>query len=87
MPLYFFPDSSFEYIQQITEKNKSRIRALQAAQKKWNGSDFQRGEAEDPYYELCFSKIDSSAIFNQNFEQTAERIFGPIMAYSSSFTF
>jgi len=32
--------------------------ALIAAQRKWEGTEFSRGESEDPHYALCFGKVN-----------------------------
>jgi exodeoxyribonuclease V gamma subunit len=57
-PLHFFPVSSLEYVQQEQIKGKSKTTALTQAQKKWLGSDYARGESDDPYYDICFKMTD-----------------------------
>jgi len=75
-PLHFFPESSFEYAQKMLIKNQTEQAALNFAQKKWIGSDFSRGESEDPYFELCFGKTDP---LDKDFEKIAEKIFAPLL--------
>jgi exodeoxyribonuclease V gamma subunit len=75
-PLHFFPESSFEYAQKVLIKNQTKQAALNFAQKKWIGSDFSRGESEDPYFELCFGKTDP---LDKDFEKIAEKIFAPLL--------
>ena len=75
-PLHFFPESSFEYAQKMLIKNQTEQAALNFAQKKWIGSDFSRGESEDPYFELCFGKIDP---LDKGFEKIAKIIFAPLL--------
>ncbi len=75
-PLHFFPESSFEYSQKVLIKNQTEQAALNFAQKKWIGSDFSRGESEDPYFELCFGKTDP---LDKDFEKIAEKIFAPFL--------
>ena len=75
-PLHFFPVSSFEYVCMILLKNRTQSAALKAAQKKWSGSDFSRGESKDPYFERCFGKNDP---LNKDFENISMKIFSPLL--------
>ncbi len=77
-PLNFFPESSFEYARRILLKNQAGQTALTAAQKKWIGSDFSRGECEDPYFERCFGNTNP---LNEDFIKNSERIFAPLLAH------
>jgi len=79
-PLHFFPESSFEYIRQIQLMNRTKQAAMHAAQKKWVGSDFARGESEDPYFERCFGTFDP---LDEVFENIATKIFVPLLNHSS----
>jgi exodeoxyribonuclease V gamma subunit len=75
-PLPFFPLSSWEYAQGVLVRNKPEPEALNMARHRWTGSDFFRGECEDPYYQLCFNTqnpLDSA------FQQIAEKTFGPLI--------
>lgn len=75
-PLKFFPETAWDYVRQVHVKGKSCQEAMRDAEKKWNGSDFVRGEGEDAYYRLCFGgthPIDSE------FQGLAEIIFSPIL--------
>ncbi len=75
-PLHFFPESSFEYACKILLKNRTKQAALNAAQRKWSGSDFSRGESEDSYFKLCFEKYDP---LDEEFEKIAVEIFAPLL--------
>jgi len=75
-PLHFFPVSSFEYASTILLKNRIQPTALKAAQRKWSGSDFSRGESEDPYFERCFSKNNP---LDEDFEEISMKIFSPLL--------
>ena len=75
-PLHFFPVSSFEYVFKILLKNWTHPTAIKAARRKWSGSDFSRGESEDPYFERCFGKIDP---LNKDFENISMKIFSPFL--------
>ncbi len=79
-PLHFFPESSFEYVRQIQLMNRTKQTEIHAARKKWAGSDFTRGESEDPYFERCFGKIDP---LDEVFEDIATEIFLPLLNHSS----
>jgi exodeoxyribonuclease V gamma subunit len=76
-PLHFFPVSSLEYVQQEQIKGKSKTTALTQAQKKWLGSDYARGESDDPYYDICFKMTDP---LDQSFEEVSKAVFGPLLA-------
>jgi exodeoxyribonuclease V gamma subunit len=76
-PLHFFPVSSLEYVQQEQSKGKSKTTALTQAQKKWLGSDYARGESDDPYYDICFKMTDP---LDQSFEEVSRAVFGPLLA-------
>jgi len=75
LPLHFFPESSFEYAQRILIKKQTEPVALNAAKRKWVGSDFTRGESEDPYYDLCFRTVDP---LDQEFQNIAKDVFVPL---------
>jgi len=75
-PLKFFPESSYDYAQRIWNKKQTKAVALNAAQRKWLGSEFARGESEDPYYNLCFKNIDP---VDQEFQSIAENVFTPLL--------
>ncbi|PQP33514.1 hypothetical protein C6A37_12530, partial [Desulfobacteraceae bacterium SEEP-SAG9] len=72
--LHFFPESSYEFAQQLLEKFKLPEQALSFAQRKWTGTDFNRGEWEDPYYHLCFKRTDP---LDDSFQRIAKKVFGP----------
>jgi exodeoxyribonuclease V gamma subunit len=75
-PLHFFPVSSFEYVYQILQKKRTQPGALNAAQRKWRGSDFSRGESEDPYFERSFGKNDP---LDKDFEIISVNILSPLL--------
>ena len=81
-PLRFFPKSSFAYLPKPSKKPKSGNLEtddsgdLGAASKKWNGSDFDRGECDDPYFNLCF-RNDPEPL-NSEFELIAKDLIPSI---------
>ncbi|MEW6673555.1 MAG: exodeoxyribonuclease V subunit gamma [Thermodesulfobacteriota bacterium] len=76
---HFFPETSFTYARQLLEKNKTRTAALAAARRVWTGSDFNRGEGEDPYINLLFRHIDP---FDDRFHEAAISVFEPVFQYT-----
>ena len=79
-PVHFFPESSHEYAKQVCVKGKPLREALRAARNKWVGSDFQRGESQDPYFDLCFKTIDP---IDDDFQQIAETVFSTLFENST----
>ena len=57
-PLHLFPVASFEYIKQQQLNGKSEKTAMAMARQKWFGNEFSRGEADDPYFDICFKMTD-----------------------------
>ena len=82
-PLPFFPNSSYRYAIEILEKQKGEPDALRAAQNRWQGSDFSRGESEDPYFKRCFGTTDP---LDTHFRNLALEIFEPLLGHMSRIT-
>ena len=74
-PLHFFPESSWAYAQERVSKKKPSEASLERARKVWEGG-WNRGEAQDLSYQLCFGTGDP---LNSAFESLAEEIFGPLL--------
>jgi len=77
-PLHFFPDSSWTYAYMILEKNKPGENALSSARKTWTGSEYNRGECEDPSYQRCFRNTDP---LDSEFRRIAEEVFSPLIEH------
>jgi len=77
-PLHFFSDTSWTYVNTLLEKNKSEEDALNSARRIWEKTDYNRGECEDPYYQLCFGNIDP---LDSEFRRIAEEIFRPFLEH------
>ncbi|MDF1592864.1 MAG: exodeoxyribonuclease V subunit gamma [Desulfobacterales bacterium] len=77
-PFHFFPEASFEYARRLLQKNKNQTAALSAAQQKWAGSDFHRGESQDPYLSLVYSRSDP---FDEQFHGASVSVFNPVFHY------
>jgi exodeoxyribonuclease V gamma subunit len=76
-PLHFFPGASLEYVLQEQVKGKPKTKARTLARRKWLGSDYARGESDDPYYDICFKMTDP---LDQSFELVSKAVFGPLLA-------
>ena len=79
-PLPFFPESSWEYVEQNLEKHKSPGDALQKARGIWAGNPFLDGEGEDRHYDLCFK---NSNPLDAVFEEVSLEVFGPVLECQS----
>ena len=76
-PIAFFPETSLKYWQGLQQKSAAPEAALEAARKTWEGSDYRRGESDDPYYNLCFSGTDP--LTRDDFAALAERVYRPML--------
>ena len=75
-PLPFFPASSFAFA-----NPKGKKTPMDLAQEKWEGDeagDFGKGDALDPYFNLCFRNAANPLA--EEFEQLAEQIVAPLLA-------
>ncbi len=73
----FFPKTSLEYARLLTEENKQHEDAIRRCSSTWTGSDYKRGEREDPYFQLCYGDTDP---FDSEFAETAIEIYDPMLA-------
>jgi len=72
-PLPFFPESALAY---ATAKNP---RDLSKARGKWvDGYNDMPGEGSDPYFRLCFGKVDP---FDAEFERIAHILLEPLLRH------
>ncbi|MBU4185937.1 MAG: exodeoxyribonuclease V subunit gamma [Proteobacteria bacterium] len=78
--IHFFPESSLDYSQRTLMKNENWRTALNYSRKKWIGGYYRGGwsESDNPYYKLCFSKIDP---FDKEFRKIAEKVFAPLLKH------
>jgi exodeoxyribonuclease V gamma subunit len=74
----FFPATSYKYAHLLLEKEILEYDALENARKTWEGNDFNAGESNDLYFDLCFRKIDP---LNDEFQRISTEIFGPIFEH------
>jgi exodeoxyribonuclease V gamma subunit len=82
IPIHFFPESSFEFTEQLLRKAQPETIALQRAGRKWIGSQFNQfsnSESSDPYYDLCFRHIDP---LDDEFRKIALTVFEPLLTHS-----
>ncbi|MEK7990147.1 MAG: exodeoxyribonuclease V subunit gamma [Thiotrichaceae bacterium] len=80
-PLYFFPETSMEFIKTMQNPKKSNDDALQAAIKRWQGSQYKPGECLDPYYELCFANDETLPVEQEAFKIVAQQFYEPLFKY------
>jgi exodeoxyribonuclease V gamma subunit len=80
-PLRFFPETSLIFAEATVTPGKSKRSPSARALEAWVGNEFpeRRGESEDPWLRLAFGHDD--APLNQDFEQSALAVFGPILKY------
>lgn len=77
-PLYFFPETSMEFVKTVQNSKKSKEDALQAAAKRWRGGQFSYGESLDSYYELCFANDAHLPVEQELFQTLALQFFAPL---------
>jgi exodeoxyribonuclease V gamma subunit len=75
-PLHFFPESSLCFAQAILEKGKAEDVALSHAVRTWTGGEFNRGEGEDLYYQLCFGQTNP---LDNAFREFALEVYAPLI--------
>ncbi len=81
-PLPFFPDSALAYCETLHLPRKSEQDALQRAQGVWaggkaDGGERIRGEADDPYFSICFRHKEDP--LDEQFRTLASDIIKPIL--------
>ena len=77
-PLRFFPETSWAYSHSLLVQKRTKADSLGKAREKWEGSEYQRGECEDPYFKLCFEKVNP---LDAEFERIAQAIFAPMVKH------
>ena len=77
-PIRFFPATSYKYAHLLFVKHKFQYDALKNARKTWEGNDFNAGESDDMYFDLCFREIDP---LDEQFEKISIEIFRPIFEH------
>jgi exodeoxyribonuclease V gamma subunit len=76
-PLPFFPQSAYAYAERRHGGRKEED-ALYAARKAWEGDRHSRPEADDPYYQLNWERVDA---LGERFTALALHIFGPLLEH------
>ena len=71
VPLRFFPASSMEYAKKQEWK-------LERARTRWEEGYNYPGEGDDPYFKLCFGKVDP---FNADFERVSRALLEPLLQH------
>ena len=75
-PLPFFPEASYAFAYHLRIKREPPEKALQAATRKWLGSDYIKGEKNDEYLGICFR---SSNPLDELFQVVSKQIVSPIL--------
>ena len=75
LPLPFFSRTSHTFADFVLNRSSSREAALHASRQAWEGTDFSKGEKEDPYHARCYSQADP---FTERFEETALAVWTPL---------
>jgi exodeoxyribonuclease V gamma subunit len=75
-PLRFFPRSALDFIE--AERQAQQGDPLDKARRRWQGSEFNRGEGEHPYYRLAFRHQDP---IDETFAALARRVFEPLFEH------
>ena len=80
-PLKFFPQTAWAYTEAALkqESGGSGQDPNGVARLAWEGNSFTRvpGECEDAYFDLCFRSLDP---LDEEFQQTARAVFGPLLS-------
>jgi exodeoxyribonuclease V gamma subunit len=71
-PLHFFPRSAYAFVTARSSPDRS-------ARNAWEGSEFSRGERENPYYRLAFGVTDP---LDDAFRALAGDVFAPLLEHS-----
>ena len=79
VPIHFFPETSCEFVKLLHNGGITVWEALNRARNMWIGSEFHRGESQDPYYRLCFTRADP---FDDRFRELSEEIFGQLSRHT-----
>ena len=77
-PVHFFPATSYRYAHLLLVKEKAEYYALGNSRKTWEGNDFNPGESNDLYLDLCFRKTDP---LDDEFESISTEVFGLIFEH------
>jgi len=77
-PVHFFPVTSYKYAHLLLVKEKAEYDALENARRTWDGNDFNPGESNDLYFDLCFRETDP---LDDEFKRISTEVFGPIFQH------
>ena len=78
VPIAFAPQTSFAFADAVLRRNMPDDAALQFSKKVWQGTDYDAGEANDPYVKLCFRERD---LLSEEFKSLALKIFEPLFQH------
>ncbi|MDY6991404.1 MAG: exodeoxyribonuclease V subunit gamma [Pseudomonadota bacterium] len=75
--LAFFPQTALAFAESQPHEHKALKRALT----QWLGNEFQPGEHQDAYLQLCFRNFELQTIVNEAFKTLALAFFQPLLAH------
>jgi exodeoxyribonuclease V gamma subunit len=78
MPLPLFPESSWAYAFATLKGSKPSLEGLIRARRMYEGSEFSRGEGEDPYYQVSFRGKEP---MDEGFVKVTEGVFAPMLKH------
>jgi len=77
MPLHFFPGTSWAYADKGKKKiDRSPADSMKKARSTWESTDYNKGEEDNIYYQICFNGLDP---LDKAFETLALGIYGPLI--------
>jgi exodeoxyribonuclease V gamma subunit len=71
-PLKFFPETSLAFVEADSDA------AVAEARKAWTGHEYERGEGEDEYLALCFSRVDP---IDSEFALISRTVYLPLLKH------
>jgi exodeoxyribonuclease V gamma subunit len=78
-PMHFFPETSYVYAKEMSKKDGSEDKALDAAVNEWTGrGGYRRAEGENGAYLICFK---GDAPLDAEFAALALKVFSPLLAH------
>ena len=76
-PHHLHPPTSLRHDLPRQIDDKSEKAAMAAARRNWLGTDYSRGESDDPYIDICFKSTDP---LDSHFADVSDAVLGPLLA-------
>jgi len=79
--LHFFPKTAFSFVESLHKNPDDTGKAEKEARNTWFGNDYFTGEGQDPFYQICFGRVEEFRPWDKpDFHQLAMQIFEPLLA-------